>query len=292
MTRYRFRQTGHAAVVSGRGPPGAGFSLLELLVVVGIITLLISTLLPSLRNGVRQAAATVCMHNLRQIGQAIDFYKLDNNGWGPITDRTEHGAEAGSPVSVWFHKLVTGDYVSDPAVFVCPEDPLRPWLLGNRAFGAHTTRSFACSYGMNEFILASSAQFRCNLDRVRPKRPHNTLLVADMGPDVMFAGSAGGHMLTGPSRRNGSLPWDDGYVPGEPDNQEPWITARHLGGMNVLMHAGGVQRVATRVLMSKDIMAYYDACAAGSCTLCAQTVEHYSFAASQTFWWTGPVPTP
>ena len=292
MARHRFQRAGHATVVSGRGPPRGAFSLLELLVVVGIIVVLISILLPSLRKSVRQAAATVCMHNLRQIGQAIDFYKLDNNGWGPITSGSNDEGDGASSVSVWFHKLVIGDYVSDPALFVCPEDPLRLWLLGNGAFGAHSARFLASSYGMNEFILDSPAQFLCNLDRVRPKRPHDTLLVADMGPDMMFAGPTGDHVLEGPNRRNGSLPWDDGYEPGEPGDQGPWITARHLGGMNVLMHAGGVQRVPTRALMRETIRAHYPACAAGGCTLCAKAFPHYSFAASQTFWWTGPFLTP
>lgn len=61
----------------------AGLTLVELLVVLGIIALLLSLLLPGLGRARAKARQTLCASNLRQLGVAFQFYAADNDGFVP-----------------------------------------------------------------------------------------------------------------------------------------------------------------------------------------------------------------
>jgi prepilin-type N-terminal cleavage/methylation domain-containing protein/prepilin-type processing-associated H-X9-DG protein len=57
---------------------GAGFTLIEMLVVISIISVLLSILLPSLRSVKEQARSVQCKNNLKSVGVAVNQYTHDN----------------------------------------------------------------------------------------------------------------------------------------------------------------------------------------------------------------------
>src|SRR5947208_11193475 len=111
-----------------------GFTLVELLVVIGIIAVLIGILLPTLGRARESARRTACLSNLRSIGQMLNMYANQNKSFLPL----------GRWSDTWGinHQLYDGTYYTmlglmvqeqrhrDGRVFYCPNidgDPLRTY---------------------------------------------------------------------------------------------------------------------------------------------------------------------
>src|SRR5262245_38667836 len=62
----------------------AGFSLVEMLVVIGIITIVLGILLPAVMDARKCAKATLCLNNLRQLGLMYPLYAAANGDLIPL----------------------------------------------------------------------------------------------------------------------------------------------------------------------------------------------------------------
>lgn len=114
-----------------------GFTLVELLVSVGIITVLVAILLPVMA-GVRIYAKKVqCMSNLRQCGMAILSYANQNKGWLPYNDG---GIDEWNPFSVCTN--AAGTYTPDGTHYY----PIPPYGIYNPNLGQNF------SGALNDFI--------------------------------------------------------------------------------------------------------------------------------------------
>ncbi len=100
--------------VQGRTEMRGGFTLVELLVVIGIIALLIAMLLPALNAAKQQAASTASLSNLRQISLGLNLYKLDNKGLYPV----HSSASTMVPRRRWVD--YTYQYMRNPEVYMSP----------------------------------------------------------------------------------------------------------------------------------------------------------------------------
>ena len=64
-----------------RGGRDGGFTIPELLIVIGIVVVLVALILPAVSAARRRARSVACQANLRTVGQMLAAYQNDNRGW-------------------------------------------------------------------------------------------------------------------------------------------------------------------------------------------------------------------
>lgn len=174
-----------------------GFTLIELIIVVGVIAILTGLLLPALAKAKDRSKAIKCLSNEKQMGVGIDLYVQDFNYYPP-------GREYG--VTQW--EMCVGSYAGGStdmlaqeartALFVCPS-----------ARSSVTTNSIRLNFSGNPNILREVTKDKGPAKGDEVKRPTESILVAD---SIQYAPDGSSHaILWGVVGSNGTaVYWNDG----------------------------------------------------------------------------------
>jgi prepilin-type N-terminal cleavage/methylation domain-containing protein/prepilin-type processing-associated H-X9-DG protein len=162
-----------------------GFTLVELLVVIGIIALLVAILLPALNKARKSAETVQCASNLKQIFLGLQFYAEDNRGWLPPVSYKQ------SPYPTWVNFICATDppnlwqiphnYLPTAEVMYCPSQYRKPTPGG----------ALRGSYGLNSRMYTPKGTDRpawLTYDDKVPANSYYGLLKTRHSSDIYLAG--------------------------------------------------------------------------------------------------------
>lgn len=193
----------------------SAFTLVELLVAIGIIAVLISILLPALGKARDAAQRTKCLAHLKQVGTTLQLYSLTYGGKMPIgwNDYMWAGYwfyDSSDQIYPVFGHLYKANLIQNPQAFYCPQQrdprlsfntPDNPWPPGSvasvRTRAGYTARPIV-DWGDKPYPPAGM---------IRISRLPNSAIVTDLVP--LPSTSTGPGVRQGPHRNSANALFGD-----------------------------------------------------------------------------------
>lgn len=210
-----------------------GFTLVELMVVIGIIILIAALLFPVFSTAMDKVRQTKCLSSQRQIGQAMSMYANDNDeALPPFGDQT--------PNANYYWDTCLRPYIKSGELVYCPKGP-------------KTSPSIGANYGQifkYASALSSNGSWYTNLPTYMSNinDPTRRILCADSRSGLHIY-SPKVWLLTMDYNGNGTPDSHRGVLSnGTPYNN--LAIDRHTGGLNVTFLDGHVKWYSGEILLN------------------------------------------